>query len=162
MSVYNNDLAARLHENDINAFNTLYWKYHGAVYANTLKLIRDAVIAEDIVQEVFITLWEKRHAINKEKDISGWLFVTSYNKSIDQLKRKLRDSLAKEHLEIKTDIEADVNNDLTDVRLSTLEKAMPLYYGWWVEILWIDQGLLEVEHNVIAELQPPLNKYKKH
>jgi len=122
--VYNNDLAIRLHENDINAFNTLYWKYHGAVYANTLKLSRDAVIAEDIVQEVFITLWEKRHTINPEKDIAGWLFVTSYNKSIDQLKRKLRDSLAKEHLEIKTDVEADINNDLTDVRLSTLEKAM--------------------------------------
>jgi DNA-directed RNA polymerase specialized sigma24 family protein len=40
-----------------NAFNSLYWEYHAAIYANALKLIKDPVIAEDIVQEVFVTVW---------------------------------------------------------------------------------------------------------
>ena len=55
-----NELALRLRNDDISAFNTLYWDYHGAVYANSFKLIRDSVIAEDIVQEVFIALLEKQ------------------------------------------------------------------------------------------------------
>jgi len=76
-----NDLALRLRNNDISAFNTLYWDYHGPVYANALKLTRDSSIAEDIVQEVFVTLWEKRHTIDPKQDVAGWLFVVSHNKA---------------------------------------------------------------------------------
>jgi hypothetical protein len=61
-----NDLASRLRNDDINAFNTLYWDYHAAVYANTLKLIKDPALAEDIVQEVFVTLWVSDHTIDPE------------------------------------------------------------------------------------------------
>lgn len=118
------ELAISLINNDVEAFDRLYWKFHGAVYANAFKLTRDALIAQDIVQDVFITLWEKRHTLDPEKDIAGWLFAVSYNKSIDQLKRKLRESTVKESQLSEWYNVTDINNDLTDVRLLILEKAM--------------------------------------
>lgn len=120
-----NDLASRLRNDDINAFNTLYWEYHAAVYANALKLIKDPVIAEDIVQEVFVTVWGKRHTIDPEQDFAGWLFVISYHKTVDQLKRKLKDALA--HKKISVSIEDHsilVNADLKEEQLSAIAKAM--------------------------------------
>ena len=120
-----NDLASRLRNDDINAFNTLYWEYHAAVYANALKLIKDPVIAEDIVQEVFVTVWGKRHTIDPEQDFAGWLFVISYHKTVDQLKRKLKDALA--HKKISISIEDQsilVNADLKEEQLTAIEKAM--------------------------------------
>ena len=120
-----NDLASRLRNDDINAFNTLYWEYHAAVYANALKLIKDPVIAEDIVQEVFVTVWGKRHTIDPELDFAGWLFVISYHKTVDQLKRKLKDALA--HKKISISIEDHsilVNADLKEEQLTAIEKAM--------------------------------------
>ena len=120
-----NDLASRLRNNDINAFNTLYWEYHAAVYANTLKLIKDTTLAEDIVQEVFVTLWAKRHTIDPEQDIAGWLFVISHHKTVDQLKRKLKQALARKNLNIFTDDHSiTVNADLKEEQLCAIEEAM--------------------------------------
>jgi len=120
-----NDLASRLRNDDINAFNSLYWEYHAAIYANALRLIKDPVIAEDIVQEVFVTVWGKRHSIDPEQDFAGWLFVISYHKTVDQLKRKLKDALA--HKKISISIEDQsilVNDDLKEEQLTAIEKAM--------------------------------------
>ena len=119
------DLASRLRNNDINAFNTLYWEYHAAVYANALKLIKDPVIAEDIVQEVFFTVWGKRHSIDPEQDLVGWLFVISYHKTIDQLKRKLKETLAHKNISISIeDHSILVNADLKEEQLTAIEEAM--------------------------------------
>jgi len=120
-----NDLALRLRNDDINAFNTLYWEYHAAVYANTLKLIKDPVLAEDIVQEVFVTLWDKRHTIDPGQDLIGWLFVISHHKTVDQLKRKLKQILAQKNLSIFTeDLSIIVNDDLKEAQLNAIEEAM--------------------------------------
>ena len=120
-----NDLASRLRKDDINAFNTLYWEYHAAVYANALKLIKDPVIAEDIVQEVFVTVWGKRHTIDPEQDFAGWLFVISYHKTVDQLKRKMKQALTRKNLSIFTeDHSIIVNADLKEEQLCAIEKAM--------------------------------------
>ena len=120
-----NDLASRLRNDDINAFNTLYWEFHAAVYANALKLIKDPPIAEDIVQEVFVTVWSKRHTIDPEQDIAGWLFVISHHKTIDQLKRKLKQALAQKELSIFTeDHSIIVNRDLKEEQLNAIEEAM--------------------------------------
>ena len=119
------DLASRLRKDDINAFNTLYWEYHAAVYANALKLIKDPVIAEDIVQEVFVTVWGKRHTIDPEQDLVGWLFVISYHKTIDQLKRKLKETLAHKNISISIeDHSIFVNADLKEEQLTTIEEAI--------------------------------------
>ena len=120
-----NELALRLRNDDVSAFNTLYWEYHGAVYANALKLIKEPAIAEDIVQEVFVTLWGKRHTIDPEQDIGGWLFVVSHHKTIDQLKRKLKHALAEKNINsFKEHHSIIVTNDLEEEQLSAIEKAM--------------------------------------
>jgi RNA polymerase sigma-70 factor (ECF subfamily) len=120
-----NDLASRLRNDDINAFNTLYWEYHAAVYANALKLIKDPVIAEDIVQEVFVTVWGKRHSIDPDQDFAGWLFVISYHKTVDQLKRKLKQALARKNLSFFTeDHSIIVNADLKEEQLCAIERAV--------------------------------------
>lgn len=87
-------LISRLRENDTHAFDMLYWKYHQAIYKNALKLTKDEEAASDILQEVFSTLWEKRHTINQDQFVSGWLFVISFNQSINFQRQKLRDTEA--------------------------------------------------------------------
>lgn len=118
------DLALSLRNNDIAAFNTLYWTYHCAIYANALKLIKDPAVAEDIVQDVFVTLWEKRHTIDPAQDIGGWLFVVSQHKTVDQLKRKLRQALAEKILQSIIEKADDHQDDMTEEQLETIEKAV--------------------------------------
>ena len=93
------ELAQRLITGDIEAFNEIYRKYFHPVYCNALKIIREVPVAEDVLQEVFITLWEKRATIDPEKSLAGWLFILCYHKSINLLRRKLRESLLYKELQ---------------------------------------------------------------
>jgi RNA polymerase sigma-70 factor (ECF subfamily) len=122
--IVNNELIERVQNDEKEAFDELYRKYHSAIYYNILKLTRDAIVSEDIVQEVFITLWEKRHDLNIEQGISGWLFVVSYNRSISYLKRKLKESLARTALQQNIENTTDAENSFTSTQMSILEKAI--------------------------------------
>lgn len=109
------ELILRLHEDDVSAFEALYEQYHHAIYFNVLKLVRDEQGAEDIVQEVFIALWEKR----KEMDSAGianWLFVVSYNRAAVYLRQKLRQSLLA--------TPPDTTTDTTEHRYLQLEERL--------------------------------------
>ncbi|MBX2934533.1 MAG: sigma-70 family RNA polymerase sigma factor [Ferruginibacter sp.] len=116
-------LISLLKNGDMQAFDELYWKYQKAVYQNAFKLTHDTLIAEDIVQEVFISLWEKRDSLDTDRSIGGWLFVSSYNRAVNVLKKKLRESLAFKNMAL-AETEADKESDLTGIQLEILEKAI--------------------------------------
>jgi RNA polymerase sigma factor (sigma-70 family) len=121
-SLSNNELIVRLGDGDIEAFNILYWKYHAALYLNVMRLTKDTSLTEDIVQEVFTTLWEKRHTLKEDHPVAGWLFTISYHKSVDALKKKLKEAAVIKLLAIPQE-EAETSN-LTDVQLNILNKAL--------------------------------------
>jgi RNA polymerase sigma-70 factor (ECF subfamily) len=84
------ELAIRLREGDVDAFNSLYYKYYNAVFSNVFNLTKNEESARDILQEVFISLWERRQYIDLEKPVANWLFVVSYNKALNCLKKVMR------------------------------------------------------------------------
>ena len=47
-------------QGSVAGFDSIYEKYHRAVYANILKTVRKPELAEDILQDVFVALWENR------------------------------------------------------------------------------------------------------
>ena len=107
----------KLSESSVDAFNLLYHQYHRAIFANISKLINQKDIAEDILQEVFLLLWENRKKIDPSQDIGGWLFVVSYHKSLAFLKKKINDRIVFSS-EI---IDMTDHGDTEDPRVSDLE-----------------------------------------
>ncbi len=81
------NIVKRLQEDDKTAFDWIYNQFSHKIYLNALKLTKDRTMAEDIVQDVFIILWEKRNSIDPSRPLLNWIFVVSYHKSIDYLKR---------------------------------------------------------------------------
>ncbi len=77
---------------DVSAFDSLYKRHYRAVYANILELVKSPEYAEDILQDVFVSLWQNRFKIRSDRPIAGWLFVVSYNKALMFLKRAVRRS----------------------------------------------------------------------
>ncbi|EOR93054.1 RNA polymerase ECF-type sigma factor [Arcticibacter svalbardensis MN12-7] len=70
-------------------FESLYWNYHQLIYLNIYKFVKNKEESQDILQDVFVTLWESR-AMIKEQSVSGWLFVISFNKALNHIKKKQR------------------------------------------------------------------------
>jgi len=97
------ELARRLITGDVAAFNEIYRRNFHPVYCNALKITREVSLAEDALQEVFITLWERRATIDPERSLAGWLFVICYHQSVNILRKKLRESLIYKKLQEPSD-----------------------------------------------------------
>lgn len=116
-------LINEMKQGEMGAFDALYWHYQSSVYKNIFNLIKDETSSEDILQEVFITLWEKKESIDSNRSLGGWLFVSSYNRAINFLKKKLRGSITSEMIsEIFSENEDE--KSLKEVRMQEMEKAI--------------------------------------
>ncbi len=119
------ELLTLLKQDDIDAFDELYWKYQKAVYQNAFKLLHDSLMAEDIVQEVFISLWEKRQSIDTSRLVGGWLFVSCYNRAVNVLKKKLKESLViKDIANTASYAEIEGDPDIHGIQIEILEQAV--------------------------------------
>lgn len=86
-------LIQQLSRGSISAFDALYHQYKQVVFANIIKMVKQPEAAEDLLQEVFIALWQNRHKLNKDRSVAGWLFVVSYNKAASYLKQQLKSAI---------------------------------------------------------------------
>lgn len=74
-----NELVEMLQKGDIEAFDLLYSKYSGKLYAFGLKYLRSTTEAEDLILSVFLKLWENYKTLKKESSFKSYLFTIAYN-----------------------------------------------------------------------------------
>lgn len=120
------ELVVRLQQGDVQAFDTLYWKYHQAVYRNIFKFVKEPAVAEDILQEVFSKLWEKRQEINTNQSVAAWLFVISFNLSVNYIRKKLREqTMHKKLLSLENDDDLAIDRkNIHEEQYHLLEEAI--------------------------------------
>ena len=73
------DLIRGLRNEDACAFSQLYNVYFKQVYNFTKLYICSCVEVAEIVQDVFVKVWESRHTIDEEKSFEGFLFIITRN-----------------------------------------------------------------------------------
>ncbi|HVI45875.1 MAG TPA: RNA polymerase sigma-70 factor [Chitinophaga sp.] len=86
-----NVLLRKLQQGDTGAFITLYNQYHPSLYKYVLHFVNIPDLAEDILQEVFVKIWEIRERINPELSFSGYLYRITRNLVFKLLKKIVAD-----------------------------------------------------------------------
>ena len=86
-------LLAKSHDGDQEAFAQLFHAYRDKLYAFILKLSGSRETAEDVVQDVFMRIWMKRHQLNEIENFSAFVFRMARNDAVNQLMRASRQSL---------------------------------------------------------------------
>jgi len=64
----------------------LFRKYYAGLCKSLYRMLRDATFAEDIVQEVFMKVWEKRETLQMDEAIQSYLYRSCYNTALNFLK----------------------------------------------------------------------------
>lgn len=80
-------LLDRLGSDDPQAFEDIYRRYWQRLYDFACTKTRDTDTAEEIVQELFVTIWERRHSL-QVKNLQSYLFTSVRNRIIDHFKDK--------------------------------------------------------------------------
>jgi RNA polymerase sigma-70 factor (ECF subfamily) len=72
-------LVHKLSKGNLLAFNTLYKEYSGLLYRFALGYLKSEEEAEELVQEVFTRIWEKRADLKEELSFKSFLFTIAFN-----------------------------------------------------------------------------------
>ena len=88
-------LLERLRESDHKAFNAIFSKYYYSLVLYCNSWIAERSEAEDIVQGIFVDLWEQRRRI-KVTSLKGWLLRSVRHDCLDAIKHK---KIVESHIE---------------------------------------------------------------
>ena len=138
------ELLARVAKRERPAFEALYDRYSNILYATAMKYLKEDADAQDVVQDVFIQIWDKAKLYDpaKGKPLT-WALTLTRNRSIDRIRAiqrrtRLRDDFEKETV---ADESAGVREALSGVDAS--EKG---------QILRDAVGRLSAEQRQVIEL----------
>ncbi|OQP66106.1 RNA polymerase sigma factor [Niastella populi] len=82
------DLLMRISEGDRNAFRELYQRYTPALYPFVKSLCNDDALCEDIVQEIFIRIWDNRAKATDIKQVRSYLYKSAKNRFLNELRKQ--------------------------------------------------------------------------
>jgi RNA polymerase sigma-70 factor (family 1) len=81
------EMLRKLVEGDHNAFDQVYYKYRSVLYGSIMGYVKDVNLADDILQIVFVNLWEKRKSLAGVVNLDDYLFAMVRNTVVNQWKR---------------------------------------------------------------------------
>ena len=125
-----NELIILLKEGDEKAFTTLYRRYWSKVYNFSRIYLSSILVIEEVVQEVFVKVWESRSLLREDDNFKGFLFVITRNLVFNQFRRSFNENAYK---------------------LTVLSSIMP-YYNLEEELTAAD--LQEFIEKMVKELPP--------
>jgi RNA polymerase sigma-70 factor (family 1) len=82
------ELVERLQKGDVEAFDLIYEKYSKPLYLFSLKYLRSKDEAEELVQSVFLKIWENYETLDKEASFKSYLFTIAYNNICNLFRRR--------------------------------------------------------------------------
>lgn len=80
-------LLASIREGDRLAFHEIYYRYWKKLYGSAYPLLNDSALCEDLVQDLFITLWVKREKWQIES-LQAYLYTALRNRVFKALKKQ--------------------------------------------------------------------------
>jgi RNA polymerase sigma-70 factor, ECF subfamily len=112
-------------ENQIIEFTILFNKHKKRIYNYALKMLNDKMRADDIVQDVFIKLFENLNNIHNKQSIQFWLFKTARNEMMAFLRNTKNKKLITETVDIEN-FEIENKTSLADELENTELKKLIL------------------------------------
>jgi RNA polymerase sigma-70 factor (ECF subfamily) len=112
----------RLQDNE-EAFESMFAEWFGNLYNYAFSVLRDAAAAEEVVQQVFCLIWEKRERLQVNTSLKAYLFGCVYHECVNWMRQKKKARTYLLHLS------RSGRNDTTDsahagIELGELEKRL--------------------------------------
>ncbi|NNK72697.1 MAG: sigma-70 family RNA polymerase sigma factor [Flavobacteriaceae bacterium] len=150
-------IITRLKQKDASALSTLYDKYAGAIYGVILRMCRDENLAQNLLQDTFLKVWEKSYQYDPDKGrFYTWVYRIARNNVLNAL-RKENDLIQNSDLSVYTNKEADVELDFEDLN-GGIRKLEP-HHKQAIDLIYF-KGLTHREAHAVMDV--PLGTFKSY
>lgn len=86
--ISDSDLARKIKNGEKNAYQELFERYAPRIYQFSLTYLKNQADAEELVQDVFLKIWEKRDTLDQSKNIKSFIFKIAVNTIYDFIRHK--------------------------------------------------------------------------
>lgn len=120
------ELAYLIKQGEKEAFRELFEKYAPKIYQFSLSYLRNEEDAKELVQEVFIKVWEKREILDASQNIKAYIFKIAVNTIYDFIRHKNIENAFNDFARINFDIHSNNTWDtiIFEEMKSTLNKLV--------------------------------------
>lgn len=115
----------RIKQNDFTAYEIIFKRYYQELYRFAYTYLRDQVPSEEMAQEVFLYMWEKRGQIEIKTTLKTYMYSAIKNKCLNYIKYEVprKNELEESHLSLMTTEQPDREED-TERLKKFLEEAI--------------------------------------
>ncbi|MCX2473444.1 RNA polymerase sigma-70 factor [Pedobacter sp. MC2016-05] len=85
------ELLIALKQGNEEAFSAIYKLYVKKIYAFTLNILKSPVVAEDVVQEVFVKLWKSAPTLEDDTSLNAFLYTIARNLALNVIRKAGRE-----------------------------------------------------------------------
>jgi RNA polymerase sigma-70 factor (ECF subfamily) len=129
---------ARVRDRDVAAFESIYDSYHRLVYGIALKMLQDAMAAEDLTQAVFFKVWSAPDAF-AGGNFGAWIARVARNRALDRLRTRALRAEGEMPLDVPLDeslhdtVFATIDGERVRTALASLpdEQRQPIELGFF-------------------------------
>ena len=147
---------------DKTAFSSLFKLVGPRIKGYLMKLGSNDIVAEDLLQEVMLTVWRKSETFDRNKAaVSTWLFTIARNKRIDMLRKEIRPQLDPNDPMLTPNQEESADNvygsKQESIKITDAIKMLPEEQSKLIKMTYYE----DKSHSIIArELNMPLGTVK--
>src|SRR6266550_4053670 len=162
------DLMLGIQSGDADALSQLYDRYNGIMRALILRIIHNETEADDLLQEVFMEIWNQAKNFSAEKGKPlGWMVTLTRRRAIDALRKKQAYARAEERLQaeperhplawVATATEKDIEAGDTRALMAKVINSLPEAQQQVIELAFF-QGMSQRE--IASHTNIPLGTVK--
>ena len=130
-------LLNRVSYGDTHAFELLFKRYKNVTYSFAIRICQSKTLAEEVVQDVFLSIWTGRDRLNGINNFGGYLRVVTRNQALQVLRRlaletrsqaKSTENWQELHNETESTIQYNESRKILNKALDTLPPQQKLVY----------------------------------
>lgn len=127
MIFHREDIVRIAKHGDKEAFSRMFREYYGKLFGLARYYVKSNELAEEVVDDAFVKIWQKRKKLNSVKNLEGYLYTIIKNHSLNQLRSNSgRQFMSVDNIDLKIKITARNPEEqlLSKEMLSVMEQSI--------------------------------------
>jgi len=157
-------LISAIIKRDKKLFEVLYKQYYQQLFAIAYRYLGQVEIAEEVVHDVFITIWNKADQINVQYSMKSYLFKAVVNSALNYIKKEKADTekrMAYLFIQDK-EIVYEESAETDEVLLKSLEEALELLPAKCKQVMYLSRFGKLKQQEIALQMDISVKTVKNH